>query len=56
MFEKWFAAFADDGSNGVTVTTLVTTGDNGTPADKDIGYLLNKVITANNELRIVISV
>ena len=54
MFEAWYNIFADNGAGGTQVTTLVTTGDNGTPA-KDLGYLMKKVVTSSNELRIVVS-
>lgn len=54
MFEPWFHCFEASGSD-VQVKTSVTTGDNGTPV-KDLGYLIKKVVTDTNELRIVVSV
>lgn len=55
MFEKWFQAFQDAGSGNVQVDTEVTTGDNGQPEGKDLGFLLDKVITDDDKLRIVVS-
>lgn len=53
MFEAWFNAFFEQGGE-VFIDTSPTTGDNGTPA-KDLGYLLKKVVTNDNKLRIVVS-
>lgn len=54
MFEAWFPAFYE--LNGeVLLDTSASSGDNGTP-NKDLGYLLKKVITDDNKIRIVQSV
>lgn len=55
MFEKWFPAFGDDGSGGVLVSTVSTTGDNGTPA-KDLNTMMSQVITAQDKVRVVVTV
>jgi len=54
FLSSWFNIFEDDGSSGVRTKTEVVTGDNGAPAGKDIGYLMSKVVTNDNKLRIVV--
>lgn len=52
---SWFSVFEDDGSNGVRTKTETVSGDNGAPSGKDIGYLMSKVVTDDNKLRIVVT-
>lgn len=55
MFEAWFPAFTEV-NGSVCLDTEASSGDNGTPAGKDLGYLLEEVITDDGKLRIVQSV
>lgn len=55
FLSSWFNIFEDDGSDGVRIKTEVSTGDNGTPANKDVGYLQHQVVTNDDKLRIVVS-
>jgi hypothetical protein len=54
MFEKWFNAFAESGSG--TLVNIATTSGGGTPPRKDLNFLLNACITADNKLRTISSI
>lgn len=54
MFERWFKAFEDAGTDATRLVTETATGDNGTPA-KDLDTMMSQVITSDNKLRIVMS-
>ena len=54
MFRKWFHIFSASGSETL-VNTETATGGGGPPPAKDIGFLMDQVVTDDNKLRIVIS-